>query len=88
MVHAIPIDVHSKTFYMIIASYFPEYHHQYSYSHKENEYCYNKYFYRCRSLDKVPGPLPILGVGGAFIWSRKLRNRIKESNSSGGNPNA
>lgn len=27
----------------------------------------------------VPGPLPILGVGAAFGWSRKLRKRIKSS---------
>lgn len=28
---------------------------------------------------KVPGPLPILGAGAAFGFSRKLRNRIKAS---------
>ena len=27
----------------------------------------------------VPGPLPILGVGAAFGWSRKIRRRIKAS---------
>lgn len=27
----------------------------------------------------VPGPLPVLGVGAAFGFSRKLRNRIKAS---------
>jgi hypothetical protein len=31
----------------------------------------------------VPGPLPILGAGAAFAWSRKLRNRLKVSNSIG-----
>jgi hypothetical protein len=31
----------------------------------------------------VPGPLPILGVGGAFAWSRQLRRRI-----SAGKPQA
>jgi hypothetical protein len=25
----------------------------------------------------VPGPLPLLGVGSAFLWSRRLRKRIK-----------
>lgn len=29
----------------------------------------------------VPGPLPILGAGAAFAWSRKLRNRLKMSGS-------
>lgn len=29
--------------------------------------------------DKVPGPLGIAAVGGAFAWSRKLRNRVKSS---------
>ena len=28
---------------------------------------------------QVPGPLPILGVAAAFVYSRKLRKRIKES---------
>lgn len=27
----------------------------------------------------VPGPLPILGVGAVFGWSRKLRKRVKSS---------
>jgi hypothetical protein len=30
----------------------------------------------------VPGPLPILGVGAAFGYSRKLRNRIKSSRNA------
>ena len=29
----------------------------------------------------VPGPLPLLGVGAAFGFSRKLRKRIKTNNS-------
>lgn len=29
--------------------------------------------------DEVPGPLGIAAVGGAFAWSRKLRNRVKSS---------
>jgi hypothetical protein len=29
----------------------------------------------------VPGPLPLLGIGTAFAWSRKLRLRIKSSKS-------
>ena len=32
-------------------------------------------------ITKVPGPLPVAAVGGAWIWSRKLRNRIKSSKS-------
>jgi hypothetical protein len=28
---------------------------------------------------EVPGPLPLLGVGAAFGYSRKLRGRIKSS---------
>jgi len=31
------------------------------------------------SLNQTPGPLPILGAGAAFGFSRKLRNRIKAS---------
>jgi hypothetical protein len=27
-------------------------------------------------LDGVPGPLPILGAGSAFAWSRRLRRRV------------
>lgn len=25
---------------------------------------------------EVPGPLPLLGAGAAFAWSRKLRSRV------------
>jgi hypothetical protein len=32
-----------------------------------------------RDRDKVPGPLPLLGAGAAFGFSRKLRSRIKAS---------
>jgi hypothetical protein len=28
------------------------------------------------SID-VPGPLPLLGAGSAFVWSRRLKNKIK-----------
>ena len=31
---------------------------------------------------QVPGPLPILGAGAAFGFSRKLRNRIKASRTA------
>jgi hypothetical protein len=24
----------------------------------------------------VPGPLPVMGIGGGFLWSRRLRRRI------------
>jgi hypothetical protein len=27
----------------------------------------------------VPGPLPILGAGAAFGWTRRLRRRISKS---------
>jgi hypothetical protein len=27
-------------------------------------------------VNKVPGPLPLLGIGAAFGFSRKLRKRI------------
>lgn len=29
------------------------------------------------SVVPVPGPLPLLGLGSAFVWSRRLRKRIK-----------
>jgi hypothetical protein len=32
---------------------------------------------------EVPGPLPILGAGAAFAWSRRLRSRLKLSESIG-----
>ncbi len=30
-------------------------------------------------VSPVPGPLPLLGAGAAFVWSRRLRSRINES---------
>jgi hypothetical protein len=33
------------------------------------------------SAEAVPAPLPLLGVGAAFGFSRKLRRRIKSSNT-------
>jgi hypothetical protein len=33
------------------------------------------------SVSDVPGPLPLLGVGAAFGWSRKLRRKMKQSAS-------
>jgi hypothetical protein len=32
---------------------------------------------------EVPGPLPLAGAAAAFAWSRKLRNRLKLSESIG-----
>jgi hypothetical protein len=32
---------------------------------------------RISSLNVVPGPLPILGVAGAYGWSKKLKRRIQ-----------
>ena len=29
------------------------------------------------TFTQAPGPLPLLGAGAAFAWSRKLRNRVK-----------
>ena len=37
----------------------------------------------CHSCASVPGPLPLLGVGAAFGFSRKIRRRIKSSRSEG-----
>lgn len=34
------------------------------------------------AINPVPGPLPVLGVGVAFGWSRKLRRKIKHSRTS------
>ena len=31
--------------------------------------------------EDVPGPLPIVGAAAAFAWSRKLRNRLKPTNT-------
>ena len=31
------------------------------------------------TFTQVPGPLPLLGAGAAFAWSRKLRSRVKLS---------
>lgn len=28
---------------------------------------------------EVPGPLPVIGAGTAFLWSRRLRQRIRET---------
>ncbi len=38
-----------------------------------------KFFQRSAPTQRVPGPLPLLGIGAAFGFSRKLRNRIKFS---------
>jgi hypothetical protein len=29
------------------------------------------------NVTTVPGPLPIAGAGAAFVWSRKLRRKLK-----------
>lgn len=34
------------------------------------------------AIEEVPGPLPLLGVGAAFGFSRRLRCRIRRSNSA------
>jgi MYXO-CTERM domain-containing protein len=30
---------------------------------------------------EVPGPLPLLGAGAAFGWSRRLRQRVKQASA-------
>jgi len=30
-----------------------------------------------QNTDRVPGPLPLLGAGAAFGFSRRIRSRIK-----------
>ena len=30
----------------------------------------------------VPGPLPLLGLGAALVWARRLRRRIKAAQST------
>ena len=37
------------------------------------------YFY----LQGVPGPLPVLGAGSAFAWSRRLRRRVSQARRAG-----
>jgi MYXO-CTERM domain-containing protein len=32
----------------------------------------------------VPGPLPLLGLGAAFAWSRRLRNKYRNAAQAGG----
>jgi len=65
---------------MITNSYFTDHQQHNTYFYKERTYCYKKYFYRCKPPEKVPGPLPIAAVGGAFLWSRRMRRRIKAAN--------
>ena len=31
--------------------------------------------------EEVPGPLPALGAGIAVVWSRRLREKLRERNS-------
>ncbi len=33
-----------------------------------------------RGSNPVPGPLPIVGIGAAFGWSRQLRRRVAQAN--------
>jgi hypothetical protein len=50
---------------------------------KSNERLFCKVFpKKCpKPPAEVPGPLPIFGAVGAFVWSRKLRARIKNNRS-------
>ena len=34
----------------------------------------------------VPGPLPLLGLGAAFAWARRLRRRIKAAQPTATKP--
>jgi hypothetical protein len=40
---------------------------------------FTQWEYQFKAVHDVPGPLPILGVGSFWGYSRKLRNRIKSS---------
>ena len=42
----------------------------------DSRYTGAAYVYASTSSQSVPGPLPLLGLGAAFAWSRKLRRRI------------
>lgn len=36
-----------------------------------------RYIYEYSSLSAVPGPLPLMGIGAAFSWSRRLRKKVR-----------
>lgn len=40
------------------------------------------YFYADDPINGVPGPLPLLGAGAAFGWSRRLRRRLKHQSGA------
>jgi hypothetical protein len=37
-----------------------------------------RYIYEYSPLSAVPGPLPLVGVGAAFSWSRHLRKKVRK----------
>jgi len=41
-----------------------------------------KVYLTVEQFNPVPGPLPILGVAAAFRWTRRLRKRQRDSQSS------
>lgn len=71
-----PIDNEPSPFIPVAPSSFLVAFEDVSFSKSDKDY--NDVFVRVTE-NPVPGPLPILGVGAAFAWGRKLRNRIKNS---------
>ena len=49
-------------------------------AHEETGFDYNKayWYWVIDAPSDVPGPLPLLGAGAAFGWSRRLRQRVKQ----------
>ena len=43
---------------------------------------YSKSNWSLRSLQNTPGPLPVFGAAAAFLYSRRIRKRIRERGSS------
>ena len=41
------------------------------------------YVYASTSNQSVPGPLPLLGLGAAFAWSRRLRSKYRNAAQAG-----
>ncbi len=61
-------DSGSEVFVNTSVSFFDEYAYLYDYVNGQVGY-----------LAHVSGPLPLVGVGAAFAWSRRLRRRLAPS---------